>query len=70
MLEAETWVPPPGMERDLDSFQHRVVQRLTRRQPRRRGYMSWAYPPLDEAMGGAGFEGIRTSITRRQNTVV
>ena len=29
----------------------------------------WTYPPLKEAMQGAGFEGIRKVITRRQNTV-
>ena len=30
---------------------------------------SWAYPPLKEAMGESGFEGIRKFITKRQNTV-
>ena len=48
---AETWVLTPRMERALDSFQHRVARRITGRQPRRRGYGSWYYPPLAEAMG-------------------
>ena len=39
------------------------------RQPQRWGGGSWDYPPLAEAMGEAGFEGIRKLITRRQNTV-
>ena len=57
------------MERALDSFHHRVVQRLTGRQPRRWGGGSWAYPPLEEAMGEAGLEGIIKSVTRRPITV-
>ena len=65
LFGAEMWVLTPRMERALDSLQHRVAQRLARRQPRRRGGGSWAYPSLEEAMGEAGFEGIRKSITRR-----
>ena len=37
----ETWVLAPRMERALDSFQHRVAQRITGRQPRRQGDGSW-----------------------------
>ena len=59
LFGAETWVLPLRMERALDIFQHRVVQRITRRQPRRRVDGSWAYPLVEEAMGEAGFEGIR-----------
>ena len=66
---AETWVLTSRTKRALDSFQHRVARRLTGRQPRRRGYGSWSYPPLEEAMGEAGFEGIMKYITRRQNMV-
>ena len=45
-----------------------VARRITGRQPRRRGDGSWAYLILEEAMGEAGSEGIRKSVTRRQNT--
>ena len=65
----ETWVLTPRMDWALDRFQNRVVRRITRRQPRRRGDRSWEYPPLTEAMGESGFEGIQKSVTRRQNTV-
>ena len=65
----ETWLLTPRMERDLDSFQHRVVRRLTGRKQRIRGDGSWSYPPLEEVMGEAGFKGIGKSITRRQNKV-
>ena len=65
LFGAETWVLTPRMERALDSFHHRVVRRLAGRQPRRRGDGSWSYPPLAEAMGEAGFKGIRKSVTRR-----
>ena len=56
------------MERDLDSFQHRVARWITGMQPWRRGDGIWEYPPLVEAMGEAGFEEIRKLVTRRQNT--
>ena len=65
----ETWVITPRMEQALDSFQHRVSRRITGRQPRRRRGGIWDYPPLAEAMGGEGFEGIRKYVTRMQNTV-
>ena len=69
LLGAETWVLTPRMEQALDIFQHRVARRLTGSQPRRQWGGSWAYPPLAEAMGEASFEGIRKTVTRRQNTV-
>ena len=46
LFGAETWVLTPRMESALDSFQHRFVQRITGRQPRRQGDVSWEYPPL------------------------
>ena len=69
LFGAETWVLTPRMEWYLDSFQNRVLQRITGRQPSRQGGGSWDYLPLTEAMGEAGFEGIINSVTRRQNTV-
>ena len=41
LFGAEMWVPTPRMERALSSFQHRVMQRLTGRHPRRWGGGSW-----------------------------
>ena len=69
LFGVETWLLTPRMEQALDSFQHRVVQRLTGIQPSRRGGGGWAYPPLEEEMGESGFEGVRKSVTRRQNMV-
>ena len=43
--------------------------RLTGKQPRRRTDGSWDYPPLAEALGEAGLEGISNLVTSRQNTV-
>ena len=37
LFGAETWVFAPRMDRDLDSFQHRVARRLTGTQLRIRG---------------------------------
>ena len=70
LFGSDTWVLTLRMERDLYSFQNRVARRITGKQPRRRAYRSCEYPPLVEAMGEVGFEGIRKSFTRRQNTVV
>ena len=69
LFGAETWLLTPRMERALDSFQHRFVRRITESHPRRQRGGSWAYPPLEEAMGGSCFGGISKSITMRQNTV-
>ena len=69
LFGAETWALTHRMEKDLDRFQSRVARRLTGRQPRRKSYGSSEYPPLAEALREAGMEGIRQSITRRQNTV-
>ena len=69
LFGAETWFITQRMEKALGSFWSRVARRLTGKQPRRKKDGSWDYLPLTEAMGGAGIEGIRKSITRRQNTV-
>ena len=50
-------------------FYRRVTRRITGKQPRRQTDENWEYPPLAEALGEAGFEDIRKSVTRRQNTV-
>ena len=52
------------MERDLGSFQHRVAQQITGRQPRRREEGGWDYPPLAIAMYDAGFEEIGVYILK------
>ena len=70
LFGADTWVLTPWMEKALDSFQSRVARKITGRQPRRRKDRSWEYPLLAGILREAGIVGIRTSITRRQNTVV
>ena len=67
LFGAKTWVLTSRMERSLSSFQHRVVQRLAGRHPRRWGGGSWEYPSLEETMMEAGFKGISTYVTRRHN---
>ena len=69
LFRVETWVLTPRMDLALNNFHLRVVRRLTGRQPGRRGDRSWTYPTLEEAMGEAGSEGVRKSVTRRQNMV-
>ena len=67
---AEMWVLTPMIERALESFMHGAAHRIMGNQPRIGGGGKWTYPPLKEAMLGAGFEGIRKAVTRRQNTDV
>ena len=69
LFGAETWVLTPRIERALESFMHGAARRITGRQPRRGWDEKWYYPSLREAMREAGFEEIRKSITRMQNTV-
>ena len=57
------------MERSLSRFHHRVEKRLIRREKSSRGGGSWDYPLLEAAMSEAGFEDIRTYVTRSQNKV-
>ena len=47
LFGADTWVPPPRMDRALSSFQHRVARRLTGRQLRRQGGGIWDHPSLE-----------------------
>ena len=42
----EMWVLTPCMKQALGSFQHRVAQRITGRQPRRPREGGWEYPLL------------------------
>ena len=69
LFGAEAWVLTCRMERALNIFQKRVTRRLTGRQSKMRGNIIWDYPPLTAAMVEAGFEEIRTYVTRRQNMV-
>ena len=69
LFRAETWVLNHNMEKALDSFHFRVAKSLTGKKPWRKKDGSWDYLPLAEALREAGLEGIRKSITRRQNMV-
>ena len=66
---AETWVLTQRMEKALDIFQSRVARGVTGNHLWRKKDGRWDYPPVTEALEEAGLEGIRKSITRRQNTV-
>ena len=69
LFGGETWVLTPQIEKVLDSLQSRVARNIMGRQPRRKKDGRWEYPPLADALWGAGMVGIRTSITQRQNMV-
>ena len=70
LFGAERWVLTKNMEAALDAFQGRVARRLTRRMPRRGRDGKWLYLPLAGATKDAGIVRARTSVLRRQNTVV
>ena len=69
LFGAETWFLTPRMEKARDSFQSMVARRINGRQLRQKKDGSWDYPPMVGALREAGMVGIRTSITRRHNTV-
>ena len=69
LFGSETWILTARMEKALNSFQSRVVRKLTRRQPRRGQDGIWYYPLLEGAMKEAGIVRIQMSILRRQSTV-
>ena len=69
LFGSDTWVLTQKMEKALDRFQSRFARRLTGKHPWRKKDGSWYYLILEEALGVLGLEGIRKSITRRQNTV-
>ena len=70
LFGAEKWVVLPRMDRALISFIHGEARRIKGRQPRRGWDGKWFYPSLVRAMEEAGFTDVRTSINRRQNTVL
>ena len=57
LLGEETWVLTPRMERALDSFQHRVAQRITGRQRSRRGGWELGLPAIGVVNGGSRLRG-------------
>ena len=65
LFGSETWILPPRMEKALDSFQSRVVRKITGRQPRSRKDGSWIYRPMAGIMKETGIVGIQTSILWR-----
>ena len=69
LFGSETWVLAARMEKSLDIFQSNVARKIMGRQPRRRKYRIWFYPPLAGVIKETGMVGTRTSILRRQNTV-
>ena len=50
-------------------FHHRVNRRITGRKPQQLQDGIWEYPPLEEAMWGAGFDNMEAYVLINQNTV-
>ena len=70
LFGAESWVLTKKIESALDAFQGRVARRLKGQQPRQGRDGKWFYPSLSGALKEAGVVRDRTSVLRRQNTVV
>ena len=68
LFGAETWVLTKRTEKALDIFQSRVVRRITGKQPSGRKTGAGITCLWRSHWGEAGLEGIRKSITQRQNT--
>ena len=60
--------PDPQDGAGTEHLSAQFAQRITRRQPRRRGCGSWDYPMLVVDMAEAGSKEIGTYVTRRHNT--
>ena len=69
LFGSEMWAMTPCMGRALGSFQHILARRITGRHPKRQGYGSREYPPLETAMEEAGFEDMKEYVLKRHNTV-
>ena len=59
----------PCIGRLLGRFYHRLVRRLTGRQPRQIRYGVGVYPHLEDVMTEAGLKEVETYLSLRQNTV-
>ena len=66
---SETWVMTLCISRVLGRFHHRVVRRITGRQPRRGRYKVWIYILLENAMVEAVLQEMETYVSRLQNMV-
>ena len=66
---SDMWVISPRIVRKMGGFHHKVVRRLTRRQPRRKMDGTWVHLPLEEAMSEAGIHEVENYVTRHRNTV-
>ena len=56
LYRSETWVMTPCVGRVLGGLHHRVVHRLTGRQPRQGRYNVWLYPPMKDAISESGIQ--------------
>ena len=64
VYESEKWVLTMRMQRLLGIFRHRVVRRLTGRQPRKGWDRGWVYTPLHDAMVESGLQEVGTYVYR------
>ena len=65
----ETWVVTPNIKRISGRFYHSLARPILEKMPLQRMEGMWEYPTLGGATRAAGIEGIKTYISRRQNTV-
>ena len=65
---SEIWVMTPCIRMVLGRFRHRVAHRLTGRQPWKRRYRVWIYPPLEDVMAEARLQEVEIYVSRLQNT--
>ena len=70
LLGSETWVLTPCLEKYLEGFNHRAVQRMVGMVPKHKRNETCVYPPIGEALAMVGLEEIRVYIACRHNTVV
>ena len=69
LFGSEMWVMNPRLEKSLEDFHHRSVQRMTVMVPRRQRDGTWVDPPIGAALETVGLDEIGVYIACLHNTV-
>ena len=69
LFGSRMWVLTPRLEKVLEGFHHRALQRMAGMGPIRQQDGTWVYLPIGAALATLGLDEIGVYIARRQNTV-
>ena len=69
LFGSETWVTEPWMEKALEGFRQRVVQKIVGIGLKGQWGGTWVYPPIGVALATLGMDDIRMYIACSQKTI-